>query len=66
VLFTSAHIYLATQFPVMFWIFIPVAGLLFGLLTWRSRSIAPAMLAHGMVNGTIYVLFVLLILQSLH
>ncbi len=61
-LFTSAHIYLARQFPVMFWIFIPVAGLLFGLLTWRSRSIAPAILAHGVVNGSIYVLIVLLIL----
>jgi membrane protease YdiL (CAAX protease family) len=66
VLFTSAHVYLAHQFPLMFWVFIPLAGLLFGLLTWRSRSIAPAILAHGMVNGSVYFLIVLLILQSLH
>jgi len=46
-LFTSAHIYLAQEFPMMFLVFIPVAGLLFGLLAWRSRSIAPAILAHG-------------------
>jgi len=65
-LFTSAHIYVARQFPVIFWIFIPVAGLLFGLLSWRSRSIAAGMLAHGVVNGSIYLLIVLLILQSLH
>ena len=61
-LFTSAHVYLAHQFPVMFWFFIPAAGLLFGLLTWRSRSIAPAMLAHGMVNGSIYLLVIVMIL----
>ena len=66
VLFTSAHIYLAAQFPEMFWILISVVGLLFGLLTWRSCSIAPAILAHGVVNGSIYLLIVLLILQSQH
>ena len=64
-LFTSAHLYLAGQFPLRFWVFIPVAGLLFGFLTWRSRSIAPAMLAHAMVNGSMYLLIGVLILQSM-
>ncbi|HLO15001.1 MAG TPA: type II CAAX endopeptidase family protein [Anaerolineales bacterium] len=61
VLFTSAHIYLAQQFPLAFWIFIPGAALLFGLLTWPSRSIAPAILAHAMINGSMYVLASILI-----
>ncbi len=65
-LFTSAHVYLAHQFPIMFWVFIPLAGLLFGLLTWRSRSIAAAILAHGMLNGSVYFLIVVLVLQSQH
>ena len=65
VLFTSAHLYLIEQFPWMFWVFVPLAGLLFGLLTWRSRSIAPAMLAHALVNGSVYLLIAVLILQIL-
>ena len=64
VLFAVAHLYLAAQFPLKFWVFIPTAGLLFGLMTWRSRSIAPAMLAHAMINGSVYLPIVLLILQS--
>lgn len=30
-----------------------VGGLLFGWLTWRSRSIAPSMLAHALINATV-------------
>lgn len=56
VLFTSAHVYFAKQYPFMFWVLIPFAALLFGVLTMRSRSIAPAILAHGMINGSVYVL----------
>jgi membrane protease YdiL (CAAX protease family) len=65
-LFTSSHIYLAQQFPQMFWLFIPGAGLVFGLLAWRSRSLAPAILAHGLVNGSIYLPIVLLVLRALY
>ena len=64
-LFTFAHVYLAGQFPLRFWVFIPCAGLLFGYLAWRSRSIAPAMLAHAMVNGSMYLLIIVL-LQSMN
>jgi membrane protease YdiL (CAAX protease family) len=56
ILFTSAHIYFAKQYPFMFWVLIPLAALLFGVLTMRSRSIAPAIWAHGMINGSVYVL----------
>jgi membrane protease YdiL (CAAX protease family) len=55
VLFTSAHVYFAEQYPLMFWVMIPSAALLFGLLSWRTRSITPAILAHGMINGSVYV-----------
>ncbi len=40
----------------MFWVYIPAIAILFGWLTLRSRSIAPAILAHGMINGSVYVL----------
>jgi membrane protease YdiL (CAAX protease family) len=60
-LFTSAHLYFANQFPLTFWVLIPAAGLLFGLLTWSSRSIAPAILAHALINGSVYVLAMMLL-----
>jgi membrane protease YdiL (CAAX protease family) len=62
-LFASAHAYFAKQFPLTFWVLIPAAGLLFGLLTWRSRSIAPAILAHALINGSVYVLAMMLLSQ---
>jgi len=34
-----------------FWLLILVGGLVFGWLAWRSHSIAPGMLAHGIANG---------------
>jgi len=55
-LFTSAHVYFAHQYPLMFWVYIPAAAILFGILTLRSRSISAAILAHGMINGSAYVL----------
>src|ERR1041385_1814363 len=60
ILFTSAHVYLAQQFPLAFWLFIPGAALALGLLTWRSRSIAPAILAHALINGSVYMLVAVL------
>ena len=65
-LFTSAHFYLAKQFPLMFWVFIPSVAILFGLMTWRSRSIAPAIFAHAMVNGSVYFLIIVLVLHALN
>jgi membrane protease YdiL (CAAX protease family) len=56
VLFTSAHVYFASQYPLTFWVLIPCTAILLGLLTWRARSIAPAIFTHGLVNGSVYVL----------
>ncbi|MBK7456535.1 MAG: CPBP family intramembrane metalloprotease [Anaerolineales bacterium] len=55
-LFTCAHVYFAGRYPLMFWVYIPATAILFGWLTLRSRSITPAILAHGMINGSVYVL----------
>ena len=65
ILFASAHVYLATQFPLRFWIFIPISGLLLGLLAWRSRSVAGSIITHGLVNGSVYLLIVVLMLITL-
>jgi len=59
ILFTSAHRYFAGRYPLMFWAYIPAAAILFGWLTLRSRSIAPAILAHGMINGSVYLLIMM-------
>ena len=59
ILFACAHVYFAGRYPLMFWVYIPAAAILFGYLTLRSRSIAPAILAHGMINGSVYVLIVM-------
>ncbi|MBI5961855.1 MAG: CPBP family intramembrane metalloprotease [Chloroflexi bacterium] len=61
ILFTSAHVYFAARLPLMFWVYIPTAAFLFGILTLRSRSIAPGILAHGIINGSVYVLILALI-----
>jgi membrane protease YdiL (CAAX protease family) len=55
-LFTLAHVYFAAAYPLRFWIGIPAAGLLFGLLAWRSRSLAPGMFAHAAINASAYVI----------
>lgn len=64
-LFTSAHVYFANQYPLMFWVYIPVAAISFGILTMRSRSISSAILTHGLINGSAYVV-VAGILASIH
>jgi hypothetical protein len=51
-LFMIGHIYYITRAPILFWIVVPVDGLIFGFLAWRSRTIASSMAAHGMTNAT--------------
>jgi membrane protease YdiL (CAAX protease family) len=53
VLFWLAHIYLIERSPVTFWVIVPLGGLVFGLLAWRSRSIGVSMIAHGLANGVL-------------
>jgi membrane protease YdiL (CAAX protease family) len=50
-LFWLAHLYYLGQAPLSFWVIVPVAGLVLGLLVWRSRSVGASMVAHGFGNG---------------
>ena len=51
VLFWVAHIYLIERSPMTFWVIVPLGGVVFGALAWRSRSIGVSMIAHGLANG---------------
>jgi membrane protease YdiL (CAAX protease family) len=53
-LFTLAHVYYANRYPLNFWLFIPGAALVLGLMTWRSRTIAPGILTHALINASVY------------
>ncbi|MCR4399069.1 MAG: CPBP family intramembrane metalloprotease [Firmicutes bacterium] len=50
-LFWLAHLYYFPRVPISFWIVVPVGGLLFGLVAWRSRSVAGSMAAHALFNA---------------
>ena len=50
-LFWLAHIYYLGRVAFSFWVLIPSVGLIFGWLAWRSRSIAPSLLAHTLINA---------------
>lgn len=50
-LFMLGHLYYLWNFPVSFWIVVPLGGLSTGVLAWRSRSIATSMAAHGFMNA---------------
>ena len=52
-LFWLAHIYWLGRSPLTFWVIVPLGGLVFGALAWRSRSIAVSMIAHGLANGVL-------------
>jgi membrane protease YdiL (CAAX protease family) len=39
-----------------FWLFIPIASLVFGLLAWRSRSITISIIAHGLSNSILQII----------
>jgi membrane protease YdiL (CAAX protease family) len=51
VLFMIGHIYYFGNLPMSFWVIVPFAGLVTGLLAWRSRSIATSMAGHGFFNA---------------
>ena len=56
VLFMLAHLYFINGLQFQFWILVPAAALILGLLAWRSRSVAPGMLAHAAFNSGAYIL----------
>lgn len=49
-LFMLGHFYYFGRFWFSFWVIVPAGALFLGWLAWRSRSIAPGMLAHGVLN----------------
>lgn len=51
VLFMLGHIYYFGVLPMSFWIVVPLGGFIFGVLAWRSRSIATSMAGHGFMNA---------------
>jgi membrane protease YdiL (CAAX protease family) len=55
-LFMLAHLYFINALRFQFWVLVPSAALMFGLLAWRSRSVAPGMLAHAAYNSGAYIL----------
>jgi membrane protease YdiL (CAAX protease family) len=54
-LFWLAHLNYV-QRPYTFWLVIPLSGLVYGWLAWKSRSLAPSMLAHAAYNSLAAVL----------
>lgn len=52
--FVSAHLYFKDALPFNFWVVVPLAGLILGLFAWRTRSIAPGMIAHAAYNAGTY------------
>lgn len=55
-LFMLAHLYFINALHIQFWLIVPAGGLILGLFAWRSRSIAPGMLAHAAYNSGAYVM----------
>jgi membrane protease YdiL (CAAX protease family) len=53
-LFALGHIYYVNTAPISFWLIVPTRALVFGLMAWRSRSIATSMATHGAVNALGY------------
>lgn len=52
-LFTLAHIYYITKLPISFWLIVPLAGLIFGALVWRSKTISSSLAAHATMNALV-------------
>lgn len=49
-LFWLAHVRYIDR-PYTFWVAVPAGGLLFGWISWKSRSVGPALLAHAAYNS---------------
>lgn len=50
-LFTLAHFYYINEYPIRFWIALPVSSLVFGFLVWKTKSILPSIFAHAFFNS---------------
>jgi len=52
----SHHVFLATGAGYGFWVALPLIGVLFGILVWRSRSLTPSTISHLLYNFTLNLL----------
>jgi len=50
-LFWLFHVYYMFTDPVHFWVTIPIVSVALGVMTWYSRSLTPALLAHFLYNA---------------
>jgi CAAX amino terminal protease family. len=46
----SHHRFLLLHNPYSFWVSLPIQAILFGLMTWRSKSITPSTISHFLFN----------------
>ncbi len=60
-IFVSAHWYFKDALPFNFWVVVPLAGLILGLFAWRTRSLAPGMMAHAAYNAGAYLVLLRLL-----
>ncbi len=51
-LFMLAHLR-SIENPIFFWIGLPLGGLVFGWLAWKSRSVAASMVVHASFNALV-------------
>ena len=66
ILFMLAHLYFINALGTQFWIAVPAAALILGLFSWRSRSIAPGMLAHAAYNSAAYIILLGVLSALIH
>jgi membrane protease YdiL (CAAX protease family) len=48
----SHHQFLSLNHSYSFWVALPIATILWGLMTWRSKSLTPSTLSHFLFNFT--------------
>lgn len=47
----SHHEFLSLNNPYSFWVAVPIAAVLWGLMTWRSKSLTPSTISHVLFNS---------------
>jgi hypothetical protein len=50
-LFMVGHIYYIAEYPVSFWLIVPLGALVLGGLVWRSKTISSSLAAHAALNA---------------
>ncbi|MHB8087364.1 MAG: CPBP family intramembrane glutamic endopeptidase [Anaerolineaceae bacterium] len=50
-LFVIGHLYYLNGPLLSLWLYVPIAGLVFGALVWRSKTIASSMATHALSNS---------------